>query len=194
MASLQALTFNAGDWFFSPLELWCDEAWSCQSFLSFFLLFIHLCTFFCDLRTVHLLIVVTKPSDYYRKQTRHEQTSVSHTHTGFYTGFFVSSSCMFAVALDSHFLCTWPVRGQRQGLCAASEPFEKAHQAFMKSWKAPAEAVKMCKDSSAPRVKDSFFLWRRLSCSSLFFSKVWTSAGGSGAFLPLLITWNGNLF
>lgn len=149
-------------------------------FLSFFLLFIHLCTFFCDLRTVHLLVVVTKPSDYYRKQTRHEQTSVSHTHW-----FFVSMSCMFAVALDSHFLSTWPVRGQRQGLCAASEPFEKAHQAFMKSWKAPAEAVKMCKDSSAPRVKDSFFLWRRLSCSSLFFSKVWTSAGGSGAFLPL---------
>lgn len=110
------------------------------------------------------------------------------THTGFYTGFFVLSSCMFAVALDSHFLSTWPVRGQRQGLCAASEPFEKAHQAFMKSWKAPAEAVKMCKDSSAPREKDSFFLWRRLSRSSLFFSKVWTSAGGSGAFLPLLIT------
>lgn len=72
--------------FFSPLELWCDEAWGCQSFLSFFLYLSTCAPFICDLRTVHLLVVVTKPTGYCRKQTRHEQTLVSHTHRyPFYT-------------------------------------------------------------------------------------------------------------
>lgn len=87
MASLQANTLNAGGWFFFY--------WSCQSFLSLFLLFIHLCIFFpCDLCTVHLLVVVTKPSGYCRKPPRREQAWASHTHwSPFYTRLITSYVC-----------------------------------------------------------------------------------------------------
>lgn len=163
--------------FFFPLELWCDKAWSCQSFLSFFLFFIQMWSLYsppvsyCTTEAVGLL----------QKASQTWTGLVSRTHTGVLLT-CVPSPCIFVVALDSRLLSTWPVRGQRQELCAAVEPFEKAHQAFIKSWKALAEAVKMCKDSSVLRVEDSSFLWRSLSCSSLFFLMYGPQQEGVGLF------------
>lgn len=55
------------------------------------------------------------------------------------------------MVLHSRFSATWPqpIWGQRQQLCAGSDPFERAHQAFIKTWKAPAGALRMYRSSTA---------------------------------------------
>lgn len=85
----------------------------------------------CDLCPVHLTSQLLQEANHTRADL-----GVSHTHSHTHADLLfthVSLPCVFAVALDSRCPSTWPVRGQRQELCAASEPFEKAHQAFMKS-------------------------------------------------------------
>lgn len=106
MASLQAHTFNAGECFFFFSSWSCDVtrpgavSLSCHSFF-----YLSTCALFlCDLRTVHMLVVVTKPSGYYRKQTRHEQTWESDTHWyPLYTRLITSCVCGgFRLTLSLH--------------------------------------------------------------------------------------------